>query len=139
MSIAKLWSRVWGRPYPMPVDRTRFPKQGAHVESRWTTPEHFAHNNYERTHLPQLCVVASGWKARLLALVLLPMAPHVFTSAGKSKVEMTKFDSLVFLTLPVSYLLLLVFPAQWSVTLVGGHTGVVGAIGLWAFAKMRRS
>lgn len=45
---------------------------GSHIDSEWTWPEHWAHNNYERSHLPQLCIRASGWKARLLALFFWP-------------------------------------------------------------------
>src|ERR1035437_81506 len=32
---------------------------GAHIESQWTRPDHFAHCNYQRGHLPQLCIIAS--------------------------------------------------------------------------------
>jgi hypothetical protein len=46
-----------------------------HIEAQWTTPEHWAHNNYQRGHLPQLCILASGWKARLLALFFWPPPP----------------------------------------------------------------
>jgi len=42
----------------------------AHIEGRWTWPDHFAHCNYQRGHLPQLCIIASGWKARVLAFLL---------------------------------------------------------------------
>lgn len=47
----------------------------SHIECEWTTPEHFAHNNYERGHLPQLYIKASGWKAKLLALFFWPKSP----------------------------------------------------------------
>lgn len=47
-------------------------KRSAHIEAAWTWPDHFAHNNYERGHLPQICVIASGWKARLLSLFFWP-------------------------------------------------------------------
>lgn len=52
------------------IARHESPKLGPHITGTWTTSEHFAHDNYQRKHLPQLCVVASGWKAKLLALVL---------------------------------------------------------------------
>lgn len=45
---------------------------GAHIEAAWTWPGHFAHDNYQRGHLPQLCIKASGWKAKLLAFFLKP-------------------------------------------------------------------
>jgi hypothetical protein len=48
----------------------------SHIESTWTSNEHFAHDNYQRGHLPQLCIVASGWKAKLLALIFWPPAPY---------------------------------------------------------------
>lgn len=48
----------------------------SHIEATWTTPEHFAHNNYNRGHLPQLCIISSGWKARLLALLFWPKPPY---------------------------------------------------------------
>lgn len=47
----------------------------SHIECEWTTPEHIAHNNYERGHLPQLYIKASGWKAKLLALFFWPKSP----------------------------------------------------------------
>lgn len=72
--------RFWGRSYPV-LDvkkwQTVYGRRASHIEAEWTTPEHWAHNNYERTHLPQLCVRASGWKARVMALVLWPKTPWV--------------------------------------------------------------
>lgn len=77
--IARLARRIWGRAYPVSVglqwQAEGRGRRGAHVEAEWTTPEHWAHNNYDRTHLPQLCIRASGWKARLCALVLWPKSP----------------------------------------------------------------
>jgi hypothetical protein len=69
---------VWG-PY---TDFLRNPdkyggKLGSHIDCEWTTNEHFAHNNYQRGHLPQLCIVASGWKARLLSLLFWPKPPYI--------------------------------------------------------------
>jgi hypothetical protein len=69
---------VWG-PYS---DFLRNPdkyggKWGSHINCQWTTMEHFAHNNYQRGHLPQLCIVASGWKARLLSLLFWPKPPYI--------------------------------------------------------------
>ena len=46
------------------------------IECSWTTPDHFAHNNYNLGHLPQLCIKSSGWKARLLALIFWPPVPY---------------------------------------------------------------
>lgn len=76
--VKRLLRRIWGRSYPardMNERQLQHGRRGSHLEVEWTTPEHWAHNNYERTHLPQLCVVASGWKARLIALILVPKAP----------------------------------------------------------------
>lgn len=70
--------RVTGRAYPvrdLAHHQERHGRLAAHVESEWTTPDHWAHNNYERSHLPQLCVRASGWKARVIALILWPKSP----------------------------------------------------------------
>lgn len=77
--------RAWlersiGRAYPVADIKEHqeyFGRLGSHVEAEWTTPEHWAHNNYDRSHLPQLCVRASGWKARLLAVFLRPEPPWV--------------------------------------------------------------
>ena len=44
-------------------------KLKSHVEATWTYPDHFAHCNYQRGHLPQICIVASGWKAKLLGFL----------------------------------------------------------------------
>lgn len=73
-------SRIWGRAYGAYSCFLRDPeryggKLPAHIEAVWTSPEHFAHSNYCRGHLPQLCIVASGWKARLLALICWPDPP----------------------------------------------------------------
>lgn len=67
--------RFIGRAYPVNHDRITYMKRDSHIEAEWTTPEHWAHNNYERNHLPQLCVRASGWKARIIALILWPKTP----------------------------------------------------------------
>ena len=70
--------RLVGRAYPVrdiTETQAQHGRRGAHVEAEWTTPEHWAHNNYERSHLPQLCIRASGWKARVLALILWPPKP----------------------------------------------------------------
>ena len=70
--------RFVGLAYPVrDIEETQavHGRRGAHVCAMWTTPEHFAHNNYERSHLPQLCITASGWKARLLALLVWPEKP----------------------------------------------------------------
>lgn len=72
------FDRFFGRAYPSRdiVERQAiYGRHGAHIEAKWTTPEHFAHNNYEIGHLPQICVIASGWKARLIALILWPEKP----------------------------------------------------------------
>jgi hypothetical protein len=76
--LQRLVRRFWGRAYPVAdIGETQavHGRHGPHVHAVWTTPEHFAHNNYERSHLPQLCVVASGWKARLIALLVRPETP----------------------------------------------------------------
>jgi hypothetical protein len=44
-------------------------KLKSHVKATWTYPDHFAHDNYQRGHLPQVCIVASGWKAKILAFI----------------------------------------------------------------------
>ena len=72
--------RFVGRAYGAYPDFRKYPtlyggKLDSHIESLWTTPEHWAHNNYGRGHLPQLCVRASGWKARLIACILWPEPP----------------------------------------------------------------
>jgi hypothetical protein len=41
----------------------------SHIEAHWTFPDHFLHDNYQRGHLPQLCIHASGWKAKILAFI----------------------------------------------------------------------
>lgn len=78
MNILK---RIMGKSYGAGSVFLRNPehyggKWNSHIESQWTTPEHFAHNNYQRGHLPQLCIKASGWKARLLALFFWPEPPY---------------------------------------------------------------
>jgi hypothetical protein len=47
-------------------------KLSSHISGEWTSPSHWAHDNYQRGHLPQLCILASGWKARILAFLLSP-------------------------------------------------------------------
>lgn len=72
--------RIVGRAYPVrdiAEAQAVHGRRGAHVQAEWTTPEHWAHNNYERSHLPQLCIRASGWKARLLAFLVWPDKPWV--------------------------------------------------------------
>jgi hypothetical protein len=68
---------VWG-PYSEYLRNP--PRYGgplkSHIKCQWTTNEHFAHDNYQRGHLPQLCIVASGWKAKLLALIFWPKPPY---------------------------------------------------------------
>lgn len=71
----KLISRFTGKAYG-PYSDFQGEKAKSHIESVWTVPEHFAHNNYERGHLPQLCIKASGWKAKLLALFFWPKSPY---------------------------------------------------------------
>lgn len=68
-------SRFIGRAFPVhdiESVQTVHGRKGSHIQAEWTTPDHWAHNNYERSHLPQLCIRASGWKARLLALLVRP-------------------------------------------------------------------
>ena len=65
---------VWG-PYKDYIPERHGKRLGSHIECKWTTWEHFAHDNYQRGHLPQMCIVASGWKARLLALIFWPNPP----------------------------------------------------------------
>jgi hypothetical protein len=77
----KIIKRFWGRVYGPYSDFLRNPdkyggKSNSHIEAKWTSGDHFAHNNYGRGHLPQLCITASGWKARLLALFLWPETPY---------------------------------------------------------------
>ena len=45
-------------------------KLGPHIEAVWTWPGHFAHDSYQRKHLPQINVTASGWIARVIGFVL---------------------------------------------------------------------
>ena len=70
--------RVWGKAYPIRdiiETQAKHGRKSSHIESEWTSPEHWAHNNYQRSHLPQLCVRASGWKARIIAAILWPKKP----------------------------------------------------------------
>ena len=60
---------VWG-PNEDYTPAYHGPQLGAHIESEWTCPDHWAHDNYQRGHLIQLCIKASGWKARLLSILL---------------------------------------------------------------------
>ena len=81
MNINKFIRRFWGRSYGPCSDFLRNPSRyggtsGSHIKAQWTTWEHFAHDNYGRGHLPQLCITASGWKARLIALFLWPKSPY---------------------------------------------------------------
>lgn len=81
MNIIKFLKRfnghVWG-PYKEFLNNPE--KYGgklkSHITSEWTSFEHFAHDNYQRGHLPQLCIVASGWKAKLLSLLVWPNPPY---------------------------------------------------------------
>lgn len=75
--ISRFVGYVWG-PYPEYIkNQERYGRPlGSHISSDWTTFEHFSHDNYQRGHLPQLCVVASGWKARLLSLFIWPSPPY---------------------------------------------------------------
>ena len=79
--LKKIWKsldRFTGRAYPvsdLAETQAVHGRKGSHVHVQWTTPEHWAHNNYERSHLPQLCVKASGWKAVALAVILWPAKP----------------------------------------------------------------
>jgi hypothetical protein len=78
--LYRFCSRFWGRVYGAYPDFERNPntyggKKSAHLESVWTYPDHFAHNNYQYGHLPQICIIASGWKARVLALLFWPSSP----------------------------------------------------------------
>jgi hypothetical protein len=74
------FDRFVGRAYPsrnIVEIQAKYGRRGSHIEAMWTTSEHWAHNNYERGHLPQLCVRASGWKARLISLILWPKKPWI--------------------------------------------------------------
>ncbi len=74
-----MFERIIGRAYPVKDIKQRQMTHGrksAHIKAEWTTPEHWSHNNYERSHLPQLNIQASGWKARILALFFLPPKPY---------------------------------------------------------------
>lgn len=78
VKIRRLAARVKGRAYPakdLAQTQAVHGRRGALIDVQWTTPDHWAHNNYEQGHLPQLCVRASGWKARLIALILWPKLP----------------------------------------------------------------
>lgn len=68
---------VWGAYPEFLRNPNRYGGKGkSHIECQWTSNEHFAHDNYCRGHLPQLCIIASGWKAKLLALIFWPEAPY---------------------------------------------------------------
>jgi len=78
----KFISRFTGKAYGPYSEFLRNPtryggKLKSHIECEWTLVDHFAHNNYQRGHLPQLCIIASGWKAKLLALLLWPKPPYI--------------------------------------------------------------
>lgn len=76
--MKKIITRFIGRSYPSKDIKELqqiHGRQSSHIEACWTTPDHFAHNNYERSHLPQLCVEASGWKACIIAIILWPKTP----------------------------------------------------------------
>lgn len=76
--LQQIIRRFIGRAYPIRdllATQRVHGRRSAHIEAEWTTPEHWAHNNYDRSHLPQLCVRASGWKARIIALILWPKTP----------------------------------------------------------------
>lgn len=80
-TIKKFISRFTGKSYGAYSDFLRNPdkyggKLKSHVECEWTFGDHFAHDNYQRGHLPQLFIKASGWKARLLALFFWPDPPY---------------------------------------------------------------
>ena len=57
--------------YPqLPYDEQKYGKKlNSHISAKWTYPDHWAHDNYQRSHLPQLCIIASGWKAWILAIL----------------------------------------------------------------------
>lgn len=79
--VNQMCERFWGKSYSMRGIndiQSVHGRKGAHAHAEWTTPEHWAHNNYERSHLPQLCIRASGWKARILACLLWPKKPWNF-------------------------------------------------------------
>ena len=72
--LARFLSRFTGRVYGT-YSEYHGERCHAHLKAEWVYPDHFAHNNYQRGHLPQMCIKASGWKARLLALVFWPECP----------------------------------------------------------------
>jgi hypothetical protein len=79
--MKKFINRFMGKSYGAYSDFLRNPegyggKLNSHIECQWTAREHFTHDNYNRGHLPQLCIKASGWKARLLALFFWPDSPY---------------------------------------------------------------
>jgi hypothetical protein len=82
MSFDEFISRFTGKVYGPYSEFLRNPtryggKLKSHIECEWTSGDHFAHDNYQRGHLPQLCIKASGWKAKLLALFLWPESPYI--------------------------------------------------------------
>jgi hypothetical protein len=60
---------AWGA-CPQYNERDFGPRLSSHVNATWTWPEHWSHDNYQRGHLPQLCIQASGWKAKVLSVLL---------------------------------------------------------------------
>lgn len=75
--ISRFTGYVWGPYSDFLRNPTRYGgKLKSHIECEWTVNDHFAHNNYGRGHLPQLCIKASGWKAKLLSLFFWPDPPY---------------------------------------------------------------
>jgi hypothetical protein len=76
--LSRFIGYVWGPYYDFSKNPERYGGIAkSHVQATWTTPEHFAHSNYNRGHLPQLCIIASGWRARFLALLFWPEPPFI--------------------------------------------------------------
>lgn len=73
----RIWGYAWG-PYDEYTKNVKRygPPLKSHIRAEWTVTDHFAHDNYQRGHLPQLNITASGWKARILALVFWPDVPQ---------------------------------------------------------------
>jgi len=74
LRLKKFLRRFWGQAYADFVRAGRNPA-GAHIEAEWTTPDHWGHDGGSRANLPQIVVKASGWKARVIALLLWPKEP----------------------------------------------------------------
>lgn len=75
--LKRFWGKAYGAcPYFLREPQRYGGKLNSHIEADWTSGDHFAHDNYQRGHLPQLCIKASGWKARLLALFFWPKPPY---------------------------------------------------------------